>query len=78
MMRMVSSCIDVKCVKGALQMEKAVIVFPEKLSSATSKQNNERNCLGDTFRDDSVQHPSQSKINTITKPSQPYLYPVKS
>lgn len=45
MISTVSLCIHVKCVKGVLQMEKAVSMFRDKCSSSASKSKNEINVV---------------------------------
>jgi len=45
MISTVSFCIHVKCVKGLLQMEKAVGIFLDKCSCAASEPKNEINVV---------------------------------
>lgn len=71
MMSMVSLCISIKCVKGALQMEKVVAMFPEKCVGATSKSKNERNIACKTPPRVTQSSVAQSKTTAKTRPSQP-------
>lgn len=69
MISRVSLCIRVKCVKGVLQMEKAVSMFRDKCSSAASKSKNERKvvCKGPL----EVIHSSiQIKVSLLPKQGQ--------